>query len=120
MKTGTPRPIANGCKKILHLAVIALILIFVGPEIGIGIELIGLLDMLGVELFFVSVAFGIWMPIRIILLKIRYQLERVDPYFFVPTRRQIQECPGILAHIIPGFVLLVVVICEANPPIVDI
>lgn len=33
-------------------------------------------------------------------------IQRFDPYFFVPTRQSIVQHPAILAHAIPGFMVL--------------
>ena len=80
------------------------ILIAAGPEIGIALELIGLLDLIGVELF-LSLAFGgLLLRFRTLLSGLEESLERLDPFFFIPTRQQVADCPGILVHAVPGLV----------------
>ena len=96
----------QSAKKWLMVAVVSLlILVIAGPEFGAGLELVAIVDLLGTELFLLSLLLGLRLVLRLYVLDpTRRFLERVDPYFFVPTRRQIGRCPGIVAHAMPGFV----------------
>jgi hypothetical protein len=60
--------------------------------------------LLGVELF-LSLVFGglLWRP-GVILPGLKQFLERLDPFFFVPTRQQVATYPAILVHAVPGLV----------------
>ncbi len=85
-----------------------------GPEIGIGAEATALLDLMGAELFLLALGGA-----QIILFwgRIKDFCEHIDPYFFIPTRRQIAQVPGIVAHAIPG--LMSIYICGLLTTIAD-
>jgi len=88
-------------RTILTLLVATLCLVLAGPELGVGLELLGLLDLLGVELFL----FCFSVPILFYWFRFENWLYRVDPYFFLPSVKQVQEYPGLVAHSIPGYVV---------------
>ena len=67
-------------------------------------ELFILLDVLGAELFLICFAVGLRLYARMIVYSFRAVMERLDPYFFVPSRHQIVECPSITVHAIPGYI----------------
>jgi hypothetical protein len=94
-------------KLLLRASIPLVIVIFAGPELGIGLELFALLNLYGTELFILSLAVGVRMlPVWLVVHPIRNFAERIDPYFFVPRRSQIASCPGIVAHLMPGAVAL--------------
>ena len=77
-----------------------------------GVELFALLDILGAELFLMCFAVGLSLYARMIIYSFRALIERLDPYFFIPSRHQIVECPGIPVHAIPGYIgLYLLYIC---------
>ena len=88
--------------EILTLSVALLCLLFVGPELGLGIEVLGVLELFGVELFVLSFV----APLIFYGFKIESWVTRIDPYFFVPSSKQVIENPGIVGHAIPGYVVL--------------
>lgn len=91
---------------LLRITVILFVLVLAGPELGIGLELFAITELLGAELFVISFLVGIRLLFTACLLApILGFLERIDPYFFIPTRNQIALAPGIVAHAIPGFVV---------------
>jgi hypothetical protein len=80
------------------IAIIFLCLVIAGPEFGIGLELIALVDAFGVELFLLSLSayfWGYWAFVK-------SKLEELDPYFFVSPLKDILKCPALLAHAVPG------------------
>jgi hypothetical protein len=91
-------------RRILRAVVVVLIVIAAGPEILIGLELVAMVDLLGVELF-LSVMFGgvLW-RITAVLGVINRFFERLDPFFFIPSRQQVVTYPGILVHAVPFLV----------------
>ncbi|HJR70150.1 MAG TPA: hypothetical protein VKA43_08945 [Gammaproteobacteria bacterium] len=91
-------------RRLLRALVVVCILIAAGPEIGIALELIGLLDLVGVELFFALVFGGLLLRVRAILSGLEQFFGRLDPFFFIPTRQQVANYPGILVHAVPGLV----------------
>lgn len=80
--------------------VILLIFLMFGPELGIGLEMVVLMDFLGVELFLLALLLGLRLPYATNLVHSAWM--KMDPYYFVPTRAQILSCPGLLAHTLPG------------------
>jgi len=98
------RKISTERRRLLRALVVVCILIAAGPEIGIAFELIGLVDLLGVELFLSLVFGGLLWRLRAILSGLKQFLERRDPFFFVPTRQQVAIYPPILVHAVPGLV----------------
>ena len=86
------------------MAVVVIALI-AGPEAGLGAEALATLDILGAELFLASLLLGLRMlPVWSIFGRLTTALESVDPYFFVPSARQIREWPPIAWHALPCFV----------------
>ena len=83
----------------LHkIAIILFCLAIAGPEIGVGIEMIALIDAFGIELFLFSITAHLWNYSNSVKLK----LEQFDPYFFISPVKDIVRCPALLAHAIPG------------------
>ena len=95
-------------KRLLRIsAVLLIVTITAAPEmIGFGVVLFALLDVLGAELFLLCFAVGVRLYVRVLIDAFRTFIERVDPYFFVPSRYQILDCPGISMHAIPGYISL--------------
>lgn len=90
--------------RILRTAVVLLILVAAGAELGIALELIGMVDLVGVEIFLSLIFGGVLWRIRAMFAGINRLLERLDPFFFVPGRQQVASCPGILVHAVPFLV----------------
>ena len=89
---------------LLRVLAILLVAIMAGAEIGIGMELAAMLDVLGAEMFLFTFIVGVRMlPIWIIFDRLAGLLQRVDSYFFVPSAKQVAHCPGIVMHALPGF-----------------
>ena len=93
-------------RPVLRFIVVALILLLAGAEIGIALQLVGLIDLLGVELFLTFLFGGFLWRIRVAANVIKAALERLDPFFFIPTRSQIVSCPTLLVHAVPGLVAM--------------
>ncbi len=96
------------------LAILLIVIITAAPEMaGFSVELFALLDGLGAELFLLCFSVGIRLYVKMFFDSartfrnaVRAFIERLDPYFFIPSRHQIVECPGILVHAIPGYISL--------------
>lgn len=80
------------------IAVIAICLAIVGPEFGVGLELIVLVDTFGLELILFSLTAQLWSYWSYA----KSKLEEIDPYFFLSPPNDILNCPALLAHAIPG------------------
>jgi hypothetical protein len=80
------------------IAIILLCLIIAGPEIGVGIEMIALIDAFGIALFLFSITAHLWSYWS----SVRSKLVQFDPYFFLSPVKDIVKCPALLAHAIPG------------------
>ena len=93
-------------RPILRFIVVALILLIAGAEVGIALQLVGLVDLLGVELFLTFFFAGFLWRLRAAANAIKAALERLDPFFFVPTRSQLVGCPTLVVHVIPGLVAM--------------
>ena len=91
-------------RPVLRFIVVALILLVAGAEIGIALQLVGLIDLLGVELFLTFFFGGFLWRFRVAAKVIKAALERLDPFFFIPTRSQVISCPTLLVHAVPGLV----------------
>lgn len=105
----------NSYKALLKIVAILLILILAGPEMGISMELFAILDVMGTELFLLSFVVGfralpVWAVFRLAI----NAIEKMDPYFFVPSTVQIRACPGIIAHALPGFVCTYLIVISAT------
>ena len=81
-----------------------LILLAAGPEIGIALELIGLIDAAGVGLVLMFSFAGLTWRFRVITSRFSLTLRRIDPYFFVASPAQARACPAILTHAVPLFI----------------
>ena len=93
--------------RLLRILAIILIILIAGPEAGLGAKALATLDAMGAELFLTSLIIGLRMlPIWFVFSWLKRLLERADPYFFVPTARQIRDCPPIACHALPYFVPL--------------
>ncbi len=91
---------------LLRIAAVFIILVLAGPEIGIGVELLAITELLGAELFVVSFLAGFRLLLDThVLTPVRRLLERIDPFFFIPTTNQIALVPGMVAHVVPGLVV---------------
>lgn len=84
---------------IYKAAIVLMCFALAGPELGIGIELILLIDAFGIELLLLSLTASMWNY----WYYIRGLIERIDPYFFLSPLRDIRKCPGLIAHAIPGY-----------------
>lgn len=95
-------------KRILQiLAVLLIVTMTAAPEVAVfSVDLFLLLDALGAELFLLCFAVGAHLYVRMFICSIRTFIERLDPYFFIPSRHQVVECPGISVHAIPGYISL--------------
>jgi hypothetical protein len=100
-------------RPLLRFIVVALILLVAGAEIGIALQLVGLVDLLGVELFLTVFFGGFLWRFRVAANAIKSALERLDPFFFIPTRSQVISCPTLLVHAVPGLVALCLIVCVA-------
>lgn len=80
------------------IGLILLCLAIAGPEFGIGLELIVLVDAFGLELIILSLTASLWNYWDYA----KSKLEEIDPYFFISSSKDIMRCPALLAHAIPG------------------
>jgi hypothetical protein len=103
MKASTER------RPVLRFIVVALIFLLAGAEIGIALQLVGVIDLVGVELFLTFFFSGLLWRARVAASVVRAALERLDPFFFVPTRSQVVSCPTLLVHAVPGLVAICLV-----------
>ena len=88
--------------KLYAFAIVIGCVLAAGPELGIGLELLATVELLGFELF----VFCFIAPLWFFLYRLESWFQRFDPYFFIPTRQQILSTPGILAHALPGSMVL--------------
>jgi hypothetical protein len=93
-------------RPVLRFIVVALIFIVAGAEIGIALQLVGVIDLVGVELFLTFFFGGFLWRFRVAADVVKSALERLDPFFFIPTRSQVVSCPTLLVHAVPGLVAL--------------
>jgi hypothetical protein len=93
-------------RPVLRFLVVALIFIVAGAEIGIALQLVGVIDLVGVELFLTFFFGGFLWRVRVAADVVKSALERLDPFFFIPTRSQVVSCPTLLVHAVPGLVAL--------------
>jgi hypothetical protein len=108
MKASTER------RPVLRFIVVALILLVAGAEIGIALQLVGFIDLLGVELFLMFFFGGFLWRFRIAANAIKAALERLDPFFFIPTRSQVISCPTVLVHAVPWLVTTCLIVFVAT------
>jgi hypothetical protein len=76
--------------------------LIVGPELGLGLELLATVELLGLEMF----VFCFIAPFWHYMYRLESWLQKIDPYLFVPSKQQVLTVPGILAHAIPGYMVL--------------
>jgi hypothetical protein len=101
-------------RRVLRFIVVALIFLVAGAEIGIALQLVGVIDLVGVELF-LTLFFGAFLwRFRVAANVIKSALERLDPFFFIPTRSQVVSCPTLLIHAVPGLVGLCLIVYAAT------
>jgi hypothetical protein len=74
-------------RPVLRFIVVALILLVAGAEIGIALQLVGVIDLVGVELFLMLFFGGFLWRLRVVANVIKTALERLDPFFFLRDRR---------------------------------
>jgi hypothetical protein len=91
---------------VLRFVVVTLILLVAGAEIGIALQLVGVIDLVGVELFLMFFFAGFRWRLRLVASVVKTALERMDPFFFIPTRSQVGSCPTLLVHAVPWLVTL--------------
>jgi len=91
-------------RRVLWCVIAMLILLAAGPEIGIALELIGLIDAAGVGLVLMFSFAGFTWRFRVITSRFSLALQRIDPYFFVASPAQVRVCPALLAHAVPLFI----------------
>jgi hypothetical protein len=96
-------------RPVLRFIVVALIFLVAGAEIGIALQLAGVIDLVGVELFLTLFFSGFLWRAKVAANVIKSALERLDPFFFIPTRSQAVSCPTLLVHAVPGLVGLCLV-----------
>jgi hypothetical protein len=87
---------------VYKLAITFLCLAIAGPEFGVGLELIVLVDAFGLELILLTLTGSLWNY----WYYAKSKLEEIDPYFFISTPKNILRCPALLAHVIPGYMSL--------------
>jgi hypothetical protein len=91
-------------RPVLRFVVVMLIWLVAGAEIGIALQLVGVIDLVGVELFLMLFFAGFRWRFSVAASIVKATLERIDPFFFIPTRSQIISCPTLLVHAVPGLV----------------
>ena len=101
-------------RPVLRFIVVALILLVAGAEIGIALQLLGVIDLVGVELFLALFFGGFLWRLRVAANVIKAAVETLDPFFFIPTRSQVVSCPAILVHAVPGLVVLCLIVSAAE------
>ena len=84
------------------MIILVVCLLVAGPELGLAIELIALVNLFGLELILFCLAAPFWFHFY----GFRLWLYKIDPYYFVPSMKQVSVTPGILAHAIPGYMPL--------------
>ncbi len=82
----------------IAIIILCLAMAMIGPELGVGLELIALVNAFGVELFLLSLTATLWGYWNFA----KSKLEEFDPYFFLSPPKDILKCPALLAHAIPG------------------
>jgi len=88
----------------LHkFAFIIACLVIAGPEFGVGLEMIALVNAFGNELILLSLTATLWGYWSVV----KSTLEDYDPYFFISSAKDYVKCPALLAHAIPGYMSLI-------------
>ena len=88
------------------IGIILICLVLAGPEFGVALELIALINAFGIELFLLSITASMWVHWYFI----KSKLEKWDPFFFFSPPRDILKCPALIAHAIPGSMGLLVLV----------
>jgi hypothetical protein len=79
-----------------------------------------LLDGIGLELFVlllevqIIAVFGYYFQtwIKPIAKSVYKSIQKLDPYFFIPTKSVVSQSPIVFVHTIPGFVLFsIYIVC---------
>ena len=91
---------------VFKILLMSLCLTIGGPELGIGLEMLGLLNLMGVELF----VFAFSLPILYYGSMAFYKVQEFDPYYFTSPRKDLAQCPALLAHAIPFFIVAMFVV----------
>lgn len=91
------------------LILIVACLAVAGPELAMGLELLVLLDLMGIELFL----FAFSVPALFFSRMVIHEIQKFDPYFFISPRRDIVYCPALLAHAIPFFIVSLFVVASS-------
>jgi len=89
-------------KKFYTLVAVIGCVFIAGPELGIGLELLATAELLGIELLIFCLVAPFWFYTY----RLESWFQKIDPYFFIPSRQQILATPGILAHAVPGYMVL--------------
>jgi len=86
-------------------------LLLVKPEL---LTLALFVDAVGLDLILILIQFQIvavggyyfqfW--IKPMLMPMYKYLQKVDPYFFIPTKDLVRQCPMLLCHSVPFFMVL--------------
>jgi hypothetical protein len=93
--------------RLLRVLALVLIVLIAGPEVGLEAEAVATLNAIGADLFLASLIIGLHMvPIRYVLDRLKKFVERLDPYFFIPSSRQVRDCPPIIWHALPFCILM--------------
>jgi hypothetical protein len=106
----------NNRKLIWKAATIAVaFLLLANPEL---IALALFVDVVGLDLFLILIQvqvmalsgyyFQVW--IKPILMPVYSYLLKIDPYFFIPSKDAVRQCPVILCHAVPFFMALMLFI----------
>ncbi|MEX0739064.1 MAG: hypothetical protein WD071_06965 [Pseudohongiella sp.] len=90
----------------------AVLVFFLVVSVSPEARLAGLLiETLGLEFFLylfqiqiLIVLASIYSLTRPYILRVNTFFERIDPYYFVPTRKMVKTCPSILVHSVPFLV----------------
>ncbi|RYY76395.1 MAG: hypothetical protein EOO52_02455 [Gammaproteobacteria bacterium] len=99
-------------KKILKCLTI-LVTIYLMLSLAPEIRMFGaIVDIIGLEVFFLLLASYLVIALKQIydgtlkwmLSWLNEKFERIDPFYFVPTINQLEECPQLIFHSVPFFV----------------
>jgi hypothetical protein len=89
----------SGKQKFYSTVVLIALILVAGPELGLGLEVIALIDLFGLELLILCFTAPLWSFWYVV----QAWLSKVDPYYFIPSAKQVSASPGLLAHAIPGY-----------------
>lgn len=105
-------------KGVLQVIAVVIAFLLAGPEILIGIELMGLIEILGISTFFVAYFSGF--KLFVDQIAVMYRRIEVHTYWFMPTFDAVKTMPALLIHVVPerttltGFICLMLV----APPVI--